>query len=382
VSNGGRIGVRWPLARWRVHVREPEMTAEPTKVLMIEDDLEYARAVRRNLQLDQVVQYEWTHAPNLRAGLENLTSRPCDVVLLDLGLPDSDGFETLSRTYERANGVPIIVLTAMYEEEMAVKALELGATEYFHKPNADASSLRRAIRYALERARHQRILRRSEERLRSLSRRLVEAQEAERRSIARELHDEIGQALTALDVKLELAGRAEDPRPTLAECQTLLSELMARTRSLSTGLRPAGLDDLGLLPALLHHIRRYTDQTGVRVDFAHTGLEARRAPAEVETAAFRVTQEALTNVARHAGVNEAAVRITHDQSGLWLEIRDQGRGFDVDTAMADGTSSGLPGMQERAMLVGGRLTIASTPGAGTCVSAEVPLEDPGAERKP
>jgi signal transduction histidine kinase len=259
---------------------------------------------------------------------------------------------------------------------MAVNAFKLGATEYFHKPDADTNSLRRAIRYAIERGAAQRELRENEGRLRSLSHRLVEVQEAERRSIARELHDEVGQMLTALQVKLEMASRHDRNGRTLEQAQKLLRDLMSRVRDLSLDLRPAILDDLGLLPALIWHFERYTAQTGIRVDFKHSGLDQRLTHPDVETAAFRIVQEALTNTARHAGVDRVVVRFDRIPDAIQLEISDKGDGFDVDSATGKGASLGLSGMQERATLLGGRIGIASSPGDGTRITANLPLNDP------
>jgi PAS domain S-box-containing protein len=216
--------------------------------------------------------------------------------------------------------------------------------------------------------------RRYHEQLEFLSRRLLEAQEHERRHIARELHDEIGQSLTGLKLVLEMTSRLphDQAQDSLSQAKALVTELMACVRALSLDLRPGMLDDLGLLPALLWHFERYTAQMGVRVLFSHHGLERRFAPA-VETAAYRIVQEALTNVARYAGVREAAVQLWADDDMFGVEIEDQGVGFDAHAALDANTSSGLTGMRERAMLVGGRLIIEATPRVGTRVRAEFPL---------
>jgi signal transduction histidine kinase len=205
---------------------------------------------------------------------------------------------------------------------------------------------------------------------------LVELQEAERRHITRELHDEIGQVLTALRLALEMGTRvtAAGARRGIDEAKALVQELISGVRELSLDLRPAMLDDLGLLPALLWHIERYTAQTRVKVAFEHTGLETRFSP-EAETAAYRIVQEALTNVARHAAVNRATVVLGVTQDMLYLQIQDTGVGFDPQVALASTTSSGLAGMRERATLLRGRLVVESAPGAGTRVTAELPLSD-------
>jgi PAS domain S-box-containing protein len=213
-----------------------------------------------------------------------------------------------------------------------------------------------------------------QERAQTLSRRMVEIQEAERRHIARELHDEIGQALTGLHLSLEMANRVECDKlgTSLKESHALVNELMSRVRELSLNLRPAMLDDLGLLPTLRWFFHRYTTQTGIHVTFKHTDVEQRFAP-EIETVVYRLIQEALTNVARYAGVSDVTVRLWSDQEMFGMQVEDQGVGFDAEAALASNASSGLAGMNERVRLLDGYLTIESAPGAGTCIVVELPL---------
>jgi PAS domain S-box-containing protein len=232
------------------------------------------------------------------------------------------------------------------------------------------------IRDISRRQRDQEALRNYAERMEVLSRRLLSVQEQERRNIALELHDEIGQILTGLKLKLEMSARLTDgdAHDTLVEAQSLVNELMARTRKLSLDLRPATLDHLGLLPALIWHVRQYTAQTQVRVNFWHSGIEGRRFPPELETAAFRIVQEALTNVVRHSESDEASVRIWVDHETLTVQIEDQGIGFDSEKALAVGQSNGLTGMRERALLLGGRFTVESKGGAGKGGGARLKAE--------
>ena len=203
-------------------------------------------------------------------------------------------------------------------------------------------------------------------RLEALSRRLVTLQEEERRAIARELHDEVGQLLTALRLMME------DDAPARREEKTrIVGELIGRVRDMSMNLRPPMLDPLGLLPTLLWQIERFEAQTAVKVAFQCANLD-RRFPHQVEITAFRIVQEALTNIARHAGVSRARVEVWADGKNLGARIGDEGRGFVVGEALA-GHSSGLAGMKERCRLLGGRLTIESAPGAGTRLWPELPL---------
>jgi signal transduction histidine kinase len=230
------------------------------------------------------------------------------------------------------------------------------------------------VAITLEKARLFEEIRIGRERLQALSRRLLDVQETERRHIARELHDEVGQVLTGVKLLLEMSRSSpvESVGARLEQALALVDELAARVQELSLDLRPAMLDDLGLLPTLAWHFGRYTRQTKVQVDFKYIGLERRVAP-EIETATYRIVQEALTNVARHADVGEVSVRLWLDQDALRVQIEDEGVGFDFEDALAAGITGGLSGMQERATLLGGELRVESTPGAGTFLLAEFPL---------
>lgn len=215
----------------------------------------------------------------------------------------------------------------------------------------------------------------SHEQLQALSRRLLEVQEIERRQIARELHDEVGQLLTGLKLLLDVDGRwpVNKARSNLRKAQTLVDELMETVDELSFELRPAMLDDLGVLPALLWHFGRYMEQTGVNVSFKHSGIEGRRFDPEIETAVYRIVQEALTNVARHAKEKEVTVRLWAKQDMLRVQIEDRGIGFDPKIALSNSTSIGLSGMRKRTALLGGTLEFHSVRGNGTSVIAELPL---------
>ena len=225
-----------------------------------------------------------------------------------------------------------------------------------------------------QRKRAQEALREFADRLQTLSRRLLEIQEAERRQLGRELHDEIGQLLTGLRLLLKPNddASADVVKTRFEQARVIVDDLLERVRGLSFDLRPAALDQFGLLPALLALFERYVDQTGVLVDFKHEGVEGRFAP-EVETTAYRIVQEALTNVARHAGVSEVTVSVRATADMLRLYVEDRGRGFDPEVAWATPRSSGLAGMQERVLLLDGHLTIESRPRAGTKLTAELPL---------
>ena len=218
-------------------------------------------------------------------------------------------------------------------------------------------------------------VRQGQHQLRALSRRLVEVQEEERRAVARELHDEIGQELTGLKMFLEMSASApaDDLAQHLENARQTIGRLMEQVRNLSRTLRPSALDDLGLLPALQLLFRNLHDQTGLQVGFRHLGLNT-RFPSDIEIGAYRIIQESLNNAVRHAGVSRVSVRVWKTDDQLGLQIEDPGCGFDLDIVQARETVGGLRGMQERASLLAGELSIESEPGTGTRITAELPLQ--------
>lgn len=205
---------------------------------------------------------------------------------------------------------------------------------------------------------------------------LIGAQEDERRTIARELHDEVGQVLTALQVELSLAHRqlqiAGVSAAPLVEAQSLADGALSTVRDLSQLLRPAALDDLGLPAAIDASLRGLARRHEIRVELSQTGMADRLAP-ETEIAAYRIVQEALTNVARHANAAHCRVRLRRLPDTLRVEVQDDGRGFDPDGEPQPTGGFGLIGMRERAALLGGQLSIWSAPGAGTRVLVELPV---------
>jgi PAS domain S-box-containing protein len=237
-----------------------------------------------------------------------------------------------------------------------------------------ATDVTERVQAELQRERLVEELRRNRERVEAVSRRLVRAQEDTQRKIARELHDQIGQMLTGLKLMLEADDVALLGRQS-AEAVALVDQLMDRVHGLTLDLRPPALDRLGLLPALAGFIQRFSDSTRVHVDFAHSAIE-RRFPPDVETAAFRIVQEALTNVARHAAASRASVRVRASAEILSVEVEDGGAGFDPARASAEERTAGLAGMQERAAALGGTLRIDSAPEEGTRILAELPLAVP------
>jgi signal transduction histidine kinase len=216
--------------------------------------------------------------------------------------------------------------------------------------------------------------------LRALARRLEAAEANERKRISREMHDEIGQSLTAIKISLSLVSR--DPSSAasagrIEDAIRLVDTIIQHVRELALELRPALLDEVGLVAALRGHLEEQAERAGLELHFDSPGEET-RLPPELEIACFRLVQETLTNVIRHAGARVVRVKLEVTPEQVRIEVRDDGCGFEPEAAMsgvAGRRRLGLAGMRERMDLLGGELEIESAPGKGTTVTATLPLGD-------
>lgn len=211
--------------------------------------------------------------------------------------------------------------------------------------------------------------------LRALSAGIINAQEEERRRISRELHDDTAQALTSLLLYAKALEQGDAPpavREALAELREEVARSLEGVRRLARELRPSALDDLGLVAALEGYTQEFARRTGLAVTF-EPACGGDRLPPRVELVLYRIAQEALTNAAKHSGATRVAISLVREPGAVSLGVRDDGRGFDPSRISSAGGGMGLISMRERAELAGGVLTITSVPGAGTTVSARIPL---------
>jgi two-component system sensor histidine kinase UhpB len=214
--------------------------------------------------------------------------------------------------------------------------------------------------------------------LRLLAGQILRAQEEERRRIARELHDEAAQSITSLLVRLRLLEQARTPevaQQRVHELRELTTRALDDVRRIAVELRPSLLDDLGLIDALHAYIEGLNKAGHMHVALALEGLDG-RLPSAVELALYRVAQEALTNVRRHAGATQARVRLSRDGSAVVLQVEDDGAGFDPSHPRPQG-GLGVAGMRERMALIGGTLAVRSAPGEGTTITATAPVAPGG-----
>jgi signal transduction histidine kinase len=283
---------------------------------------------------------------------------------VDSVLDDPDVSPDVTRLIEARTGlwVPLLVRG----EAIGVLAAhdKLGTDERFTDTDlrlAEAFASRAAIAVDL-----------SERIARDALRRVVDAQELERRRLSRELHDETGQALTSILLglkSLEETLQTNESRSATADLRELVVATLQDVRRLAVELRPSVLDDFGLVDALENLTTLFAEQTGMVVDFG-AALGPERMPGEVETALYRIVQESLTNVVKHARASHVSITLTRMHGSVKAVIEDDGQGFDPGSP---DRGHGLLGMQERIALLGGRLQVESSPGAGTTIAIDVPV---------
>lgn len=344
-----------------VLIVDDEPTARETVVSMLEGegyDLQLARDGTEALQI-----------------LEQLQP---DVILLDIMLPGMDGFEICRRirATPRLAEVPILMLTALDDRDSLLRALESGADDFLSKP-VDRRELIARVR-TITRLNRYRMLMEQRENIRQMAERVVAAQEEERQRISRELHDDLGQALTTH--LLSLRNLQEDlslpVEVMFAQLQALYNqsyEILVKIRRLARDLRPPVLDALGLKVAMQTYCTEFTRRTHLPVVFeAEASLP--ELPDAYNITLYRTLQEALTNVVKHAQAGQVWVDLSREDSTVNLTVQDNGIGMDEETSESNGI--GLAGLRERITVVGGTLKISSAPKRGTILSAQFPfMED-------
>ena len=316
------------------------------------------------------------------------------VIVLDVRMPDMDGFETarIIRERERSRHIPIIFLTGVSKEvESAFRGYEVGAVDYLMKPvvpevlrskvSVFVELHRKTTALASEIAERkiaEERLRESEVQLRALAARLFSIREDERARIAREIHDELGQVLTGLKMDVMWLSKQLDNehKPLLARIETmrqLIDSTVQVVRRISTGMRPEILDDMGLVAAIRWQSKEFQKRLGIRCRVELPGDQIHLG-SELSTAVFRIFQEMLTNIARHAKAGSVTVKLNISEERLTLKVADDGVGMGESAPQAR-ASLGLLGMRERAQLFGGEVTFQATPGHGTTVLLSIPLPD-------
>ncbi|HUR45167.1 MAG TPA: histidine kinase [Candidatus Saccharimonadales bacterium] len=349
------------------------------RILMLEDNVADAELIKFALREGGLV-FSWVRVDSKAAFLREMEKNTPNIILLDYSLPSFDGLSALHLAQQRFPNVPFIFVTGTLGEEVVIEMLKSGATDYVLKNRLSrlVPAVLRALREKEERDERQRAeerLRKSYEQLRALSVYLQYVREDERIRISRQVHDELGQALTGLKLDLywlahrlprQLKSAQEKAKTMSANIDTTIQTV----RRISTELRPSILDDLGLVAALEWQAAEFQKRTGIKCAVV-SDLKEPIMNEDLNTAFFRIFQETLTNIIRHAQATLVEISLRKVGRFLQLQVKDNGRGIS-ENEMNDTRSIGLLGMRERAALLGGTLQLKGVEGQGTTVTVKIP----------
>lgn len=357
------------------------------RVLIVEDSEDDTALVLETLkERDFHPVYKRVETPEEM--IDALRQSQWDVVVSDYTMPHFNALSAMRLIKEAGLDIPFIIVTGSIGEEIAVRAMKAGAHDYMMKDNLSRLSpaIEREMQEAIRRRQHRQAddeLKNSRQQLRDLAARLDSIREKERAWIAREIHDELGQLFTSIKYELSLLRKRISKQEDRPEAKTDIEERLQSMSELvdvaiktvqmvATELRPGILDDLGLMATIEWQTSDFQQRTRITCRL-HSDLQAIRLDRERATAVFRIFQEVLTNIARHAGATRVEIRIKEKSGHLYLDVKDNGRGI-TDEEIADPKSLGILGMRERVLLLSGEMRISGAPKKGTHVHLKIPLE--------
>ncbi len=345
-------------------------------VLLIEDNSIDAHLIQAYINKMPGAPFQVIWETRLDDGISRLKKKGIDLILLDLCLPDSQDLDTLLKVQKQVSTVPIIVLTGLNDEDIAVESVKCGAQDYLVKGQTDSSLLRRSMRYAIERKRAERDIHSYQEQLRSLAAEVSLTEERERRRIAHDLHDHIGQLLVLAKMKLSSfhSTFGKQVAKPVGEINELVDNAIRYTRSLTAELSPPVLYELGLEAAILWQAEQLQMRHDIKV-VVEVNDEPIQLADEMRGLLFRAVRELLHNVIKHARAHQITIRLTGQVDHILIEIIDDGTGFDtkiIDRKNCQQHGFGIFSIQERLKYIGGSLFIESEVGKGTRVLLSAP----------
>jgi len=352
---------------------------EPLRIVLLDDSEPDVELIEQKL-VDSGLKISLVSVYTPEQFEAELSHRAPDIILSDYYLPTFDGSAALELAKQLTPDVPFIFVTGIFGEEVVIEMLKKGATDYVLKNRLArlVPAINRALRETAQRQENQRAqerLRRSHDQLKALTGHLRFVREEERTRIAREVHDELGQALTGLRLDMSwLSGQIAEKRTLQRRVKAMLAHVDATiqtVRRIATELRPGVLDTLGLAAAIEWQTAEFQERTGIRCEVKIEVKEPIR-DREFSTMCFRIFQETLTNIARHAKATSVDVRLVQIDHELVLTVSDNGRGIS-EKEVVNSRSIGLIGMRERVAQVGGQVFFFGLPTRGTTVTMRVPM---------
>lgn len=358
------------------------MDRKKIKILLIEDNRGYARLIQKMLDDGTYAAFAIEWASSLSEGSKQLEGSDFDVILLDLGLPDSYGLETLFKISAQSPKVPIVVLTGTDDEAMAAKAMQHGAQDYLVKNNTDSDRLRRSLRYAMERKGTERRLIASREKLRRLASELSIVEERQRRHFASVVHDNIGQNLALIKLTLQSLAESISDEQMLGSMKNaceLLDKTIQDAHSLTFEFGNPVLYDLGFVAAAEQWLTEQIQQKHKIKCHFHTDTQPIQLNDEINVILFQAVRELLINVIKYAKAKNVTVSIQKNTDSVQVTVEDDGVGFTfsehhLPLPREKGGGFGLFSVRERLNYLGGDVKIESTPGQGTRIELTAPLK--------
>jgi signal transduction histidine kinase len=365
------------------------------EMLLIEDSISDARLLQESILSSGVTDLSVSVAASLRESTDHLKNNHIDAILLDLSLPDSSGLETVQRVRGACPDMPIVVLTGVDDEKTGVEAVRMGAQDYLVKGQADGRLIARSVRYAIERKRaEQEIqkardelevrvkertaeLRLSQEKLRSLAAELEMTEERERRQIASDLHDSVGQILSFASRELKTLQKSppKEISKSLQQVSSQLDKAIEQTRTLSFDLSPSILYDLGFEVAIEDLTDRFSKEKKIQCCFKNCRLPKPLAD-DIRILLYRAVRELLINAAKHSRAGVVKVSLLRSGSNICVTVEDDGQGFDASVlngGMEKVKGFGIFNIRERLNHIGGQFKIESSKGKGTKITLIAPL---------
>ncbi|MFT4552075.1 MAG: signal transduction histidine kinase [Chlamydiales bacterium] len=347
------------------------------RVLVVDDE----KSIQKLLSLI-LEEFQVTEVSSAAEALKIIKNKSCDLVITDLKMPGMSGLELLNEIKKISPEIPVIMISGHGDKNAAIEAINNEVYDFLEKPFDDEvliHSVKRALKQRNTSTQQSKLiekLQESETRLRSLSKKIILLQEEERKRIAREIHDELGQLLVVLKIDLSMLKKehpslCQNPGETLAQMEETLETSIQSVRKIATNLRPSLLDNLGLTAAMdwqIKEIKKHIDMD-IQLKF---DLSADTYEPHIATTFFRIFQEGLTNVVKHADASSVHISLLNRNDALTLKIQDNGKGLN-SKEIKKNNSFGLIGIQERISDLGGSMEINNTsPAEGVCMTVRLP----------